>query len=248
MPTMYKTRFVFTLLLAVTTLDNASGQVETPSSAITSTKVSVTFDPKTCTSGTGGLSTGVEGARVKVLGHKGGFCEFEYVTDGCGGCFAYYLCRVPLEGGLVRIEVENGSIKTSLKPEQMKLVRTTGPHVMVLVGDTGEYVWHNNSQRASDMIPARGERVRYRFSLYTTEEFKDYLPGTHFDAQVEFVVGTGTMWPWLEAGAENMSVGERRQMRVPAKIGTGVKEWLPKEYSDKTIYVEAALVNLEHAK
>jgi hypothetical protein len=226
----------------------ASGQADAPSSQITATREVITFDPRTCTEGTAYISTGVQGARVNVLGRKGGSCAFEYVTDGCGGCFAHYRCAVPVDSGPVRVWVENGSIKTSLKPGQMKLVRTTGPAVTVLVGDTGEYVWHNNSQRASDMAPAKGDRVRFRFRLYATEEFKNHLQGAHFDPRVEFEWGAGQAWPWLEAASEGMTVGERRHVRVPTSIAAGAKEWLPKSYAGTTLFVEAALVNLERAK
>ena len=236
------------LVLALLAPHIAAPQDKQAASAITATKDSITFDPKSCTEGTAAISSGVQGARVKVLGRKAGFCEFEYVTDGCGGCFAYYSCKVPVDAGLVRIEVANGSIKTSLKAEQMLLVRTTGPHVTVLVGDTGEYVWHNNSLRASDMTPSKGDKVRFRFRVYATEEFKDYLAGAPFDRQVEFVWGSGQAWPWLEAGSAGMTVGERRLMRVPARIAVGTMEWLPKDFAGRTIYVEAAMVNLERGK
>ena len=111
----------FAVLLVLSFGVTAFGQADIPPSEIVATKDTITFDPKTCVEGSAGISTGVQGARVKVLGRRGGFCEFEYVTDGCGGCFAYYLCKVPLDAGPVRVEVANGSIKTSLTAPTSRL-------------------------------------------------------------------------------------------------------------------------------
>lgn len=219
------------------------------STKVAATKESITFDPKTCTTGSAGISTGTQGARLKVLGRRGDQCEFDYVTDGCGGCFAYYLVHVPVGSGIVRVEIVNGTIKTSFDLEkQAKLLRTTGPQVTVLVGNTGEYVTYQPSQRASEMTPAQGDRVRYRFRVYTSRAFKEVLTGAAFDTPVEVVVGSEKLWPWLATAAENMTIGERRNVQVPMKIAEGARDWLPKTFTESTIYLEVALVHLERAK
>ena len=214
---------------------------------LTVTKDKLSFDPKTCKEGSGGITTGVGGARVKILGQKDGQCEFEYVTDGCGGCFAYYRCKVPVDSGPVTVAVVNGSIKTSFPLEKMKLLRTTGPAVTVLVGDTGEYVTYRPGERRSEMEPRKGDKVKFRCRVYDGPEFKQHLPNAAFDLPVEFVVGAGQAWPWLETAMEHMTVGDKRQVHVPMQIADGAAKWHP-DPKAKILYVELNLVSLERGK
>jgi hypothetical protein len=236
---------LFAFALGIATLAAAPDQ---PSSKVIVTKDKVTFDPKTCTTGAGGVSTGVGGARVKVLGHKDGYCEFEYITDGCGGCFAYYRCKVPVDSGPVTVEVKNGGLKTSFPMEKAKLFRTTGPAVTVLVEGTEEFVTYRHHERRSEMEPKKGDKVKFRFRFYDGAEFKNVLQGAAFDPTVEFVVGSGTAWPWLETAMEHMTVGDKRQVQVPLKIAAGATKWLPPSATGKVLHVEISLVLLERAK
>jgi hypothetical protein len=163
--------------------DKASAKVIVP-------KEKVTFDPKTCAAGSaGGLSDGNGTGSVKILGRRDGHCEFDYFTSGCGGVTSHYRCKVPY-GGIVKIEIVNGSIQTSFPLDKAKLLRSTGPVIEILVGDTGEYVKYHPHERRSEMELRKGDKVKFRFRVYDGAEFKQLLPKAAFDPSVEFVVGS----------------------------------------------------------
>jgi hypothetical protein len=213
------------------------------------TKDKVVFDPKTAKIGDGGgVTDGCSGVGVQIVGRKDGKCQFAYNMSGCGGCQAFYRGEVPLDGGLVTIDVFNGGIRNSFPDKHLTLVRTTGPYITVLVEGTGEFVTYYHSERRSEMTPRKGDKVKLRFQVYNGQEFKQPLPSSAYYPTVEFVVGSGKHWPWLEVAMEEMTVGDRRQISVPVKIAEGAKKWLPAGSAAKVLYLEMSLISVERAK
>src|SRR6476469_7926889 len=93
-------------LIVVALADGAPSVVfsqdQRPSSQIVVDKKKLTFDPKTCTEGTGQFFWGHGSCAVKVLGHKDGDCVFEYDAEVEMGR-TVYLVRVPVNSGPVSI-------------------------------------------------------------------------------------------------------------------------------------------------
>jgi hypothetical protein len=230
---------------------------EGPSSKVVVDKKKLTFDPKTCTEGHGLFFWGHGSCAVKILGHKDGHCVFEYTEEVEMG-HTIYLVRVPVDSGPVTIEegtVTKGKtsytgIITSFPLDKAKVVRRGGPggHWEVRVGDTDEFVGFGPAERRSEMEPRKGDTVKFRFLVYDGPDFKRRMPNARFDPSVEFVVGGGKAWAWLETAMEHMTVGDARQVHVSIKIAEGAKKWLPDPDAVKTLYVEIRLVSLERAK
>lgn len=211
------------------------------------TKDKLTFDPKTVEIGaSGAVHTGCGGAVVKIISRDKGVCRFSYTTDGCGPVFAYFRGEVPIDAGAITVENFNGGIRKSFPEKHLTLVRTAGPCVSVLVEGTSEFVTYSHGERRSEMEPRAGDRVKFRLRAFTSREFKDLVPGAAYNPTTEFVVGKG--WPWLETAIEYMTVGDRRQIQVSAKLAAEVKQWLPEKHDSDVLYLELDLVSVERAK
>jgi FKBP-type peptidyl-prolyl cis-trans isomerase 2 len=98
------------------------------------------------------------------------------------------------------------------------------------------------------MEPRKGDRVKFRFRVYDGPDFKKLLRNAGDDPSVEFVVGAGKVWAWLETAMEDMTVGDARQVDVPIKIAEEAKNWLSDPNAAKSLYVEIRLVSLERVK
>lgn len=252
-----------TIVLVVVALTASSRHAVRSQDKITASKVvvdktKITFDPKTCTDGHGHLSWGFGSSAVKVLGQTDGHCVFEYTAEVEMG-HTIYLVRVPVDSGPVTIEV--GTIKqgkasypgivTSFPLDKAKILRAgggVGGHWNVRVGDTEEFIRFGPAERRSEMEPRKGDKVQFRFVVYNSPEFKQLMPNATVDPSVEFVVGSGKDWPWLETAMENMTVGDSRQVHVPVKIAEGATKWLPGPSVAKVLYLEMRLVSVECAK
>jgi hypothetical protein len=235
----------------------ARPQDKKPSAKVVVDKTRITFDPKTCTEGRGHFFWGLGSCAVKILGRKDGHCVFEYTAEVEMGVNVY-LVRVPVDSGPVTIEVGriqegktsyNGVI-TSFPLNKARLLRSGGPfgYWKVRVGDTDKFVRLGPAERRSEMEPRKGDTVKVRFRVFSGPEFKDRLPNAVIDPSIEYVVGAGTAWAWLETAMADLTVGDSRQVEVPIKVAEGAKKWLPDSYWNETLYVEIRLVSLERAK
>jgi hypothetical protein len=235
----------------------APSQDKTASSKVVVNKEKITFDPKTCTEGHGLFFWGHGSSAVKILGHKDGHCVFEYMAEVEMGHTIYHV-RVPVDSGPVMIE--EGTIKmgttsytgiiTSFPLDKAKVVRRGGVrgYWEVRVGDTDAFVSFGPAERRSEMEPRKGDRVKFRFRVYDGPDFKKLLRSAGDDPSVEFVVGAGKSWAWLETAMEDMTVGDARQVDVPIKIAEEAKKWLSDPNAAKSLYVEIRLVSLDRAK
>jgi hypothetical protein len=249
------------IALVVVALTGGSRQVvrsqdQKAASKVVVDKTKITFDPKTCTEGHGHFFWSHGSSAVKVLGHKDGHCVFEYSAEVEMG-HTIYLVRVPVDSGPVTIEVgtiEQGKtsytgVITSFPLDKAKTLRRGGGgHWEVRVGDTDDFVSFGEAERRSEMEPRKGDTVKFRCRVYDGPDFKRPMPNATFDPSVEFVVGSGKAWPWLETAMEDMTVGDSRQVHVPIRIAEGAKKWLPDPNAVKTLCVEIRLVSLERAK
>ena len=218
---------------------------------------SLTFDPKTCTGGRGLFFWGHGSCAVTVLGHQGGKCAFEYAEEVEMGT-TVYLVRVPVDAGPVTVRIDNvtkgGSTYdwpvTSFPLDKAKVVRRGGGRGIwsYRVGDTDDFVAVHPSERRSEMIPREGDAVKFRFELFTGRDFKDGLPGVAFQPTAEFVAGSDAVWPWLRIAMEDMTVGDRRRVEVPAEVADGAKAWLPKGSKEPVLYLEVSLLSIGRGK
>lgn len=228
----------------------ALSQDKSASSKVVVGKKKLTFDPKTCTEGQGHFFWTYGSSAVKILGHKDGHCVFEYTAEVEMGHLIYHV-RVPVDSGPVTIEESTDTgIFTSFPLDKAKVMRRGGVrgYWEVRVGDTDAFVRFGPTEGRSEMEPRKGDRVKFRFRVYDGPGFKERLPNAADDPSVEFVVGAGKAWAWLETAMEYMTVGDVRQVDVPIKIAEGAKKWLPDPNAAKTLYVEIRLVSLERAK
>ncbi len=257
---MRATRIVLLGLVAVAFVGSpqtSRTQDKKPSSKIVVEKTRITFDPKTCTEGRGHFFWGLGSCAVKILGQKDGHCVFEYTAEVEMGVKVYHV-RVPVDSGPVTVEVgkiQEGKtsytgVKTSFPLGKARLIRSGGPFGFwqVRVGDTDEFIHVGPAEGRSEMEPRKGDRVKVRFRVFSGPDFKDRLPNAVIDPSVEYVVGSGKAWAWLETAMEDLTVGDSRQVEVPVKIAQGAKKWLPDSYKGDTLYVEIRLVSLERAK
>jgi len=242
--------FLVTLHLGVFAGSGMAQQPE-PLPALNVSVSKIVFDPKTCEIGArGAVHTGCGGVVVLIKARRDGVCEFLYKTDGCGGVHTDYRCRVQVADGPVTIDVENGGITHSIGKEKMTLIRSSGPNglreVVEVAGE--DVVMVRRMSVASEMIPAKGDTVRFRFRFYADATFGQDDQHAMFNQADEFVVGSEKMWPWLAAVSREMTVGDQIQVEVPTKILDGAKKWLSPTKREAMVFAHVRLVSLERAK
>lgn len=229
----------------------ARSEDKAASSKVVVDKASITFDPKTCAEGRGVIYWGLGSSSVRVLGNKDGQCVFEYVAEVEMGQ-TVYLVRVPADAGPVTVKADPSGrgVVTSFPLDKARVVRRGGPHGCweVRVGDTDDFVWYRPGERRSEMEPRAGDTVKVRLRVFDGPGFATPVRLTEPDPAVEFVLGAGKGWPWLETAMEGMAVGDRRQIHVPSKVAGGLTAWLAEPKVGKVLYVEASLVRLDRGK
>ena len=227
---------------------------KTPSSPITVTKSSISFDPRTCFAGSAQLNWFFGFSRVEMLGHQGNECVFKYIADVEMG-EAHYLVRVPLDSGLVTINNDPNrpkmGIVTSFDLKNAKRLKhgNSGLRIWsVQIGDTGEEVSYRiTDMPKSEMLPRAGDKVRMRVTFYEdTQQKKLCVPGVS-QTPYEFVVGSGT-YPLLDAAMDELTVGDTRQFSFPRKARGNLKTDLSDDKFGEKLYAEIQLVWLEAAK
>lgn len=225
---------------------------ESASSKVVVGKTTLTFDPKTCTEGRGLFFWGLGSCAVKVLGREGGRCVFEYTEEVEMGA-TVYLVKVPADAGPVTVKIDTvtkggGTYDwpvTSFPLDKAKVVRRGGGRGIwsYRVGDTEAFVTVHPSEGRSEMIPATGDAVKFRFELFAGSDFKSGLPGAAFRPTAEFVAGSDDVWPWLRLATEGMAVGDRVRAEVPAEVAEGARGWLPAGSRATVLYLEVGLVS-----
>jgi len=209
----------------------------------------LTFDPNTCTEGTGMFFWGNGSVRVTVLGHKDGHCVFDYQweVEGAGNHLVHRL-NVPTNSGPVVIDAERREtdgahqwsiVFTSFTEQQATLIRRASfGWLEDLVEGTGEFVAYRAPQRGSlDQPATTGEKMTLQFTVYADETFKKPLAGAKPE-QVTLTVGQGEDWKWVRVASAGMAPGEIRQVRLPAKIAEDAKGWLSGVEDGKTIFLK----------
>lgn len=239
-------RCLMVLLWVTIYLPFVAGQEE-KLPALNESKSRIVFDPKKVQIGArGAVNTGCGGVVVLIKARNAGICEFEYNTDGCGGVHSDFRCRVPLDSGLVTIEVNNGGITHSFDKAVMKKIRGSGPNgAMEVVEVAGEDVEIRRKSHASEMYANKGDTVRFRFRFYTDAELSKDDQTAAFNQMESFVMGSDAMWPWLAKVAEGMSVGDCWEVVVPTKIAAGAMKWQTK--AGPMLYIQLRMVGLERA-
>jgi len=215
----------------------------------------ITFDPKTCTNGVAGFGWALGSVRVEVLGTEKGQRVFDY-TDEVEGGYVVYRCRVPLGAGPVIIEL--GTIKesassspgivTSFSLKGAKVARKGNVHLgwqEVQVGETGQFVGFQTVSSPDATLPEKGVRLKLRFKVFADADFALLAQGALQDQLVERVQSGGKGWKWIEVASEGMRVGERRRIRLPAKIAEGARKWAPNLKPDSTLHLEMELLAAE---
>jgi hypothetical protein len=239
------------VILAIGPNQAAWSQDKKASTKIVVEKTKITFDPKTCVEGRGVIFWGHGSSSVKIIGQQDGHCVFEYIAEVEMGQ-AHYVIRVPVDSGPVTVSTDplGMGITTSFPVDKSKVVRRGGGHGAweVRVPGTDEFVGYRPGEQRSEMEPRPGDKVKFRVRVYDGREYTKVLPMTEPHPAVEFVVGSGKGWPWLETAMEFMTVGDRRQVHVPAKVAPDLRKWLTDAKVSETLYVELSLVSLERGK
>lgn len=83
------------LIQGIARAETPAALPSTQPAAFTVTNDAITFDPRTCTEGSGTIWLALGSVKVKVLGQKDGFCVFDYTVEVEGG-YTTYRCRIPV--------------------------------------------------------------------------------------------------------------------------------------------------------
>jgi hypothetical protein len=213
-------------------------------------KDKISFDPKTVEVGAVGHLLRLEEVRVTILSRKDDKCVFEYYSVGCGGVVYIEQIEVPVDAGLVAVEMPMAGVATKSFPKKARMIysRAMFSGVRALVPGTDEYVEFSMGTPVSEMYPQKGDKLKFRYMVYDSAKFDKHLATADFTQKVEFEAGSDKVWPWLVLAMEEMSVGDRRQVQVPVKVADGATKWLLKPEQSKTLYAEIRLVSIERAK
>ena len=190
------------------------------SSAVTVDGNKLTFDPKTCTRGSGGVAHGLGSVRVNVLRHEDGNCVFEFNREIEGG-YSVYLCRVPVDGGPVTVT----GWTTSFPLDKCLMVRqgnVLNGQSSVLYRDqpipgTDRYLLRSETEAGKGTPPKAGQKIRLRANVYSDGGFGERAKNAKPDQSVEFVLGTGKPWTWLDVAVTGALVGEKHHS--PSTLG-----------------------------
>jgi hypothetical protein len=207
----------------------------------------------------GGFAWALGSVRVDVLGHLVGKCVFDYQWEVEGaGNYAVYRVRVPNDSGPVVIEAgrERGDAKnhwsyifTTFTREQAVLVRKANfGWLDDLVDGTEDFVAHRRAALGKGPAAAKGDKATMHFAVYLDAKFDRLADEAKQGQTVELTVGADNAWKWLNVAAADMSVGEKRQVKVPVKLAHGAREWVPGAKAGVTLYLEMELISAEHSK
>jgi hypothetical protein len=236
-------------------LEGRAGEAPEKSSPVVVKGGRLTFDPKTCTEGEGGIAWSLGSARVRVLGREGDLCVFDYrwEVEGAGN-YQVHRVRVPVNSGPVVIDAavrEGGKehfwsvVYTSFTAEQARLVRKYFKGWSeVPVGK--EFVKFQEWLPGDEAKPAlRGDKVTLRALVYLDDKFTN-LAGAKWRRQsVVTLLGGGKEWEWAQAVAEGMTPYEVRRVQVPVNIAGPARDWLPGYKDGSTAYLEVQLIAVE---
>lgn len=249
--------FVLVALVAVAPvgLGGWAGEGPEKSSPVVVKGGRLTFDPKTCTEGEGGIAWGLGSSRVRVLGREGDLCVFDYFWEVEGaGNYEIRRVRVPINSGPVVIEhgVREGgkehfwsAVYTSFTAEQAGPARKYFKGwYEVSVGK--EFVKFQEWRPGDEARPAlRGDKATLRVMVYLDDKFTN-LAGAKWRRQsVVTRLGDGGKWEWAQAVAEGMTPYEVRRVQVPVKIAGPARDWLPGYVDGSTACVEVQLIAVE---
>jgi hypothetical protein len=247
--------FVALVAVASVGLGGRAGEGPEPSSPVVVKGGRLTFDPKTCTEGEGGIAWALGSARVRILGREGDLCVFDYrwEVEGAGN-YQVHRVRVPVNSGPVVIEPgarEGGKehfwsvVYTSFTAQQ------AGPALNYFQGwyevpVGNEFVKFQEWRPGDEARPAlRGDKVTLRVLVYLDDKFTN-LAGAKWRRQsVVTRIGEGGEWQWAQAVAEGMTPYEVRRVRVPVKIAGPARDWLPGHVDGSTAYLEVQLIAVE---
>lgn len=222
----------------------------TQSSAVRAEGQRLTFDPKTCTAGTGMFYWGLGSVRVTLLGHRSGHCVFDYQWEVEGaGSYVVHRVRVPIGSGPVLIDAErrDGEQKhhwsvvfTSFTEKEATLIRRAGfGWLEDRVEGTGDFVAYRVSRPGDPPTPAVGaKKVTLRFTVYGGRDFKQPAERARQGQVVTLATGKGRDWRWARVASAGMAPGEVRQVRLPVRIAGDAKGWLPGAKDDATLFLE----------
>jgi hypothetical protein len=237
---------LFTLLLAVAScLAGWPVGAGEKSSAIQVEKgKGLTFDPRTCTSGQALVYWSFGSTSVKVLGHKDGQCVFELTTEVEGG-YKVYLCKVPVDGGPVKIEV-GVKPKTSFPLDKCKVIR--GGNVIsrskwVPIEGTEDLVYLRDVAAGKGEAPRAGDKLRVKLQFFPDHEFKEPRPGTK-PQEIDLVLGDKPVLPWLAAVVTDLPPGGKRQAWLDGKAAVGAKELVPNFDPQERLYFEVEVLSV----
>ena len=236
-------------------LEGRAGEAPEKSSPVVVKGGRLTFDPKTCTEGEGGIAWSLGSARVRVLGREGDLCVFDYrwEVEGAGN-YQVHRVRVPVNSGPVVIEPgarEGGKehfwsvVYTSFTAEQARLVRKYFKGWSeVPVGK--EFVRFQEWLPGDEANPAlRGDKVTLRALVYLDDKFTN-LAGAKWRRQsVVTLLGGGKEWEWAQAVAEGMTPYEVRRVQIPVTSAGPARDWLPGYKDGSTAYLEVQLIAVE---
>jgi len=236
-------------------LEGRAGEAPEKSSPVVVKGGRLTFDPKTCTEGEGGIAWSLGSARVRVLGREGDLCVFDYrwEVEGAGN-YQVHRVRVPVNSGPVVIDAavrEGGKehfwsvVYTSFTAEQARLVRKYFKGWSeVPVGK--EFVKFQEWLPGDEAKPAlRGDKVTLRALVYLDDKFTN-LAGAKWRRQsVVTLLGGGKEWEWAQAVAEGMTPYEVRRVQIPVTSAGPARDWLPGYKDGSTAYLEVQLIAVE---
>jgi len=229
-----------------------TGQPPPPPSPFKIEKDRISFEPAACKEGTAVLHWALGSVRVKALGHKDGACLFELMNEIEQG-YVVYLCKVPLAGPRVTIEMDKGKLKTSFDLAKCELLRTGNlwqdqqkddlPFQQHNIEGTGFCNHFRDVAVGKGPAAEVGNKLKLQVAVYTGWGFD--VPRVREKQVVETVLdedaGKGVV-----AALRGVNVGTIRQVAIREEVtGKLFKQLVPDLVDNKQIFFEFKLLAVE---
>ncbi len=216
---------------------------ELASSPVIVSGTQIRFVPATCWEGSGFFYWGLGSVSLRVVGHEGDECVFDYMHEVEGG-YSVLRCRVPLSEPHVVIREARrsdvgdygtrASIVTSFPLEDCECIEsgsvwekldelTESSYRQRQVYDTNFVSYVRGFEQGTEPFAEQGSTIVADFTLYEDRRWESPA-GT---ATLSFRLGDHAVGLGLEAAVEGLGAGGVRQLYVREEIAEGVRDLLP---------------------
>ena len=228
---------------------------------ITRTNTGASFDPKTVAPGSHTFSTDREAVRINMHGRRDGVCQFDYIVSDSKGAYTWNRVKVPVEIGLVTINVGEHGLETSFPQEAIELL-WSGDGTAASPGEKERMAKIPTNQQEitegrsldnyyrDDLVgegaeAVAGSDVVVRYRVFANEYFEEPLPGYDEPRVLHVRLGDGRAGTSVESAVVGMKVGGKRRVMIWEQLSAAVREEVGGWQPDKQMPVVFELVKVK---